>query len=680
MVNFTDLKFYDSQAGLGGDIDTGDALQTATPNNLFINFQRSELIAGAAKHKCFYMKNESAEDMENFKIWISRGTPLDYTVIDMAFDALANPYNGSIGFDGVTDNVDCGNHADLWSKSLTKFSFSIQIYPTASGDGNDRVVLNHGGTLSQSFRVVIDSATAGKIRFEIKDASSVVHTVESTNLDQADWNEITCSYDSSLGSGNIRLYLNGVLEDSDNFTGAINRSTDLELGESINDFKGYVRDFKFWDDQSINDSEAEELYENGDITDSTPAYHLPFAERTGSTAKDAVSKTKTATLSGAFWKTNAQTITDTFTEPDVRNDKWYDANEIPAGTFKLKAGTFVPIWARVTVIADPAAEAFMDDNGIFTIKFDIVSTGTSSGGTTGTGGGTGGSGGSTGGGAGASSFKIAIAGDWGNTGDTTDVINLMKNQDYDLIIGVGDNAYDDSSASSWCSKFNSFKDKMESAFGNHEYEEDGGISPYKNFFGYSKTYNSIRFQNCLILILDSNDDKSGVDLNAQRTWAKAELEKYKNDAKVVWRIAVMHHPWFGTGAKHEENEFDQVQKFHKLFTDYDVNFIYTGHNHHWQRSHQVAYNSANPTDPNIIDSSSPYLRTGNGIIHIVSGTGGHDGPGDLYSNSDDDSFWAYRNKNNSGVHELVSSSSGNTLTGRFRNTENSTFDTFTITA
>jgi hypothetical protein len=221
---------------------------------------------------------------------------------------------------------------------------------------------------------------------------------------------------------------------------------------------------------------------------------------------------------------------------------------------------------------------------------------------------------------------------------------------------------------------------MDSAFGNHEYDE-GPLSTYKNFFGYSSTHRSIRFQNFLILIIDDNDfeDSDAPTLDSERTWAKAELEKYKNDTNVVWRMACMHHPWFGSGGRHDENEGDQVQKFHKLFTDYDVNFVYTGHNHHWIRSHQVAYNSGDPTSPNIVDSSSPYSRTTGGLIYVVSGTGGHDGPDDLYSLSSDSSF-AYRNKSNNGVHELIASDNGLTLTGRFRNIDNDTFDTFVINA
>lgn len=675
MVSFTDLKFYDSTDSLGGSIDTGDPIQTATPNNLFVNFSRSQIISGSTKYKCFYMKNESVEDMENFKIWISAGTPLDYTSIRFGFDAVATPFDGAVGFDGVDDYIDCTNDATLWSKSLTKFSFAVWIYPTAGWDTNDRVVVSHGGGSNQSFRLTIDSNDPGRINFLVKDSGGTIHTAYSDDLELFQWNHVICSYDNTLGSDNVRVYIAGVIGAvTSNFTSAINLSDTLTVSESSNDYKGYMKDFKFWDDQSINTDEAVELYENNELADSTPAYHLQFSERTGTTTKDAVTKTKVATLTGAFWKLSATSIADTFTEPKIYQDTWYQSGDKP-GAFKLKAGLYVPIWVRVVCDPNPDAPDVKSDNGIFTINFDITATGTGSGGTGGTGGGTGGNPPPT-----STDYKIAFAGDWGNTGDTSDVINMMKSQDYDLIVGVGDNAYDDSSASKWCDKFNTFKSKMESAFGNHEWEEDGGISPYKNFFGYSKTYNSIRFQNCLILILDSNDDKSGVDLNAQRTWAKGELEKYKNDTKVVWRIAVMHHPWFGNGAKHEENEFDQVQKFHKLFTDYDVSFVYTGHDHHWIRSHQVSYNSGSPTSPNVVDSSSPYSRSGNGLMEIRTGTGGHDGPDDLYSLSDSASYFAYRNKNNNGVHELIASSGGNTLTGRFRNVDNQTSDTFTITA
>ena len=677
MVSFTDLKLYnDDDDALGGSIDTGNPIQSSTPNNLFSNFTRSQLISGSTKYKCMFIKNDSAETMHDMQLFISSGTPLDNTAIAFAFDEAANPYDGAVGLNGTNDWINCGNHTDLWSRSLTKFAFAIQIYPQASGDGNDRNVVSHGGASSGSFRLIIDSVNPTRARFVIKDSLGVNHTVSTFNLAISEWNEIACSFDSSLLSNNLKIFHNGVLEDTTTWTGSINISDNLELAGSSNDFDGYIRDFKFWFNNAISSDEGEELFETGEIDGDSPSYHLNFSERTGATTTDRVSLTKTASLeNGAFWKLNPLGISNEFEEPRRFNNTWYHAEEKP-DKINLRPGQYFPIWVRVVVEADTNATPFVDDSGIFSVSFDIETTGTGTGGTPGTGGGTGGNPG----GSGTIDYKIAVSGDWGNTSTTTDVLDLIKDQDYDLVLGVGDNAYDDSSASSWCNKFRFLQNKMESAWGNHEYEEDGGLSPYKNFFGYGRSYHYHRFQNCLILILDSNDDKSGVDLDDQRVWARETLEQFKNDTNVVWRIAVMHHPWFGDGSKHTENEFDQVQKFHKLFTDYDVNFVYTGHNHNWQRTHQVSYNSGDPQFPNVVDSSSPYSRSGAGLIYIVSGTGGHDDEGDLYSLPDDEDFFAYRNKSQNGVHELVASNGGKTLTGKFRNIDGGTNDTFTITA
>ena len=45
-----------------------------------------------------------------------------------------------------------------------------------------------------------------------------------------------------------------------------------------------------------------------------------------------------------------------------------------------------------------------------------------------------------------------------------------------------------------------------------------------------------------------------------------------------------------------------------------------------QETYQIGYNASDPIDaPTIVDSSSPYV-SGGGLIHVVSGLGGHDQP------------------------------------------------------
>ena len=275
MVDFRDLKWYDSQNGLGGDIDTGDEIQTSTPNNVFDAVTRAKVLTGETYYKCIYFKNTHAtEAMENFKLWISSATPLDYTSIAFSYDGIANPYNGAVGFDGVDDYIDCGNHSDLWSKALTKFSFKVSFYSTLSGDGNDRNIVSHGGTSNQAFRFYIDPSDASTVKFVIKDSGGTEHTATATNHVHEGWNTYVCSFDNGFGSDQMRIYKGGVQVGQATFTGTINLSANLRLASDSNDFSGYMRDFEFWDNESVNTTEAIELDENGYMEGKPPAYNL----------------------------------------------------------------------------------------------------------------------------------------------------------------------------------------------------------------------------------------------------------------------------------------------------------------------------------------------------------------------------------------------------------------------
>ena len=142
MVDFTDLKVYKSASGgLGGAIDTAAQVILSTSNNFFPTIPRADMVTGKSYYGCAYLKNTHAtESMDDFKIWESGGTPSPYTLLRWGFDPLIN----TVLFDGVDDLIACGDQATLWSQSLTKFSFSVWIFPTAGWDTNDRTLVTHG--------------------------------------------------------------------------------------------------------------------------------------------------------------------------------------------------------------------------------------------------------------------------------------------------------------------------------------------------------------------------------------------------------------------------------------------------------------------------------------------------------------------------------------------------------
>ena len=207
-----------------------------------------------------------------------------------------------IGFDGVNDYIDCGNQAGLWSQSLTKFSFSFWIYPTAGWDNATRRLVGHGAATAQGFNCYIDNATPGKIHFEIRNAANSPIESASTALVLNQWNFITCVYDNSLGSANVKIYVNSVLGGTTgNLTQTINQSVTLLLSDTPTDFKGTMKDFRWWTTKPLSQSEVNNLYANPEVAVTDPDYWLKFMESSGTVTNDFMGGLTATLTNGAFW-------------------------------------------------------------------------------------------------------------------------------------------------------------------------------------------------------------------------------------------------------------------------------------------------------------------------------------------------------------------------------------------
>ncbi len=400
------------------------------------------------------------------------------------------------------------------------------------------------------------------------------------------------------------------------------------------------------------------------------AKNFTFWEYGGSTSSD----TTIDWARGGSGKNGTEpTIADYYTEPS-NGPVWRTTQEqVDCGS--LAPGDIFPIWFRN--IADAGTAYMKGDKGVYKFKVTIPSGGM------GTdpdpsGGGTGGTGGNpvpT-----TIDWKIAVVGDWGTESVTDDVMDMCNS--YDKIISVGDNGYGDTNGWIDLANEHNFKNKLIGfAFGNHE--EDDGYSAYKNWFGVSQAYFMKKFQNVACITIDSNVNND--DGSAQHEAVEGFLNNAVADPSIDWIFATMHHPWFGSESDHGLDNNDIVEAYHSLFTSKKVAFVFTGHNHNWQRSAKCSYNSGDPTDPNIVDVTSPYDNTTSGLIHVVSGTGGHDSAGDLYELKTDldgqvDNPNVFQNDNNNGIYEILASNNGKTLTCRFKAIDGDTFDTITYNA
>jgi len=209
-----------------------------------------------------------------------------------------NPFTNSVEFDGVDDQIDCGNWSDLWSKSLTKFSWSVWVYPTAIGDVT-RDIMRHGNTGGGRFRCDINSGNGNVKWYFRNNADSADAISQASGLVLNKWQHIVGTYDNSLGSANIKVYLNGVLgATTANDTEAKNLSRILTLAEGSTDFKGRMKDFRFWDTRALTQTEIDGILAGNE--NPVPDYWLPLNQGTEKPT-DIMLLREAAFLGGAYW-------------------------------------------------------------------------------------------------------------------------------------------------------------------------------------------------------------------------------------------------------------------------------------------------------------------------------------------------------------------------------------------
>jgi hypothetical protein len=217
--------------------------------------------------------------------------------------------SASVKFDGVNDYIDCTNDATLWSQSLTKFSFSFWAYATTGWDGIARRFVGHGASGAFAFSCYLPTATTGQVIFQIRDSTAFAFVSDFDGFTLNAWHHVACTYDNTLGSANLKIYVDGVFGagNTSPVTEGINSSFSLTLSDSTNDLQGHLRDFRWWTTKTLTQTEITDIYNNSSAAP-TPNYWLKIDEGTGN-CTDVISGTKTGTLTGGpVWKNNAPAI------------------------------------------------------------------------------------------------------------------------------------------------------------------------------------------------------------------------------------------------------------------------------------------------------------------------------------------------------------------------------------
>jgi predicted phosphodiesterase len=183
------------------------------------------------------------------------------------------------------------------------------------------------------------------------------------------------------------------------------------------------------------------------------------------------------------------------------------------------------------------------------------------------------------------SVRFAAIGDMG-TGDTSqyEVAQRMNSArqtlPFEFVIMLGDNIYGGSSPKDYEKKFERpYKPlldagiKFYASLGNHDNPNE---RMYKLFNMNGANYYTFKKGNVRFFVLDSNymDAK-------QLAW----LDKQLQDAGTNdWKICYFHHPLYSSGKTHGSS-IELRSLIEPMFTKYDVDVVFSGHDHVYERVH-----------------------------------------------------------------------------------------------
>ena len=216
-----------------------------------------------------------------------------------------------IRLNNTTDYVDFGNDSSLWSTSLTKFSFAFWVWMDDLGSA-DRIMLAHDttafGGADHTWICYRDSGDLTQIRwYIIGTGANFKIAAFSGSAVAKKWTHIGGTYDNSLGSQNIKIYVGAVLGDrADTLTETINASKPFFMGSPVTSLgqPGYYKDLRFWKTTALTQSQMEKVMNNRPDAP-LPSYWIKMVEMNGNPV-DFITRTKIGTLTnGASWEMGA---------------------------------------------------------------------------------------------------------------------------------------------------------------------------------------------------------------------------------------------------------------------------------------------------------------------------------------------------------------------------------------
>jgi hypothetical protein len=214
-------------------------------------------------------------------------------------------YSGkALDFDGVNDDINV-TPAPIGAESAVSFSGYLK---TTQSFSSVKGIISKGTNGFGDFVIAGRGTDKLGVYFQTNSASGGYH-LSTTSINDGEWYFFTVTWENS--SDNLKIYINGSLENTQTIAGDSVKNTDtkLAIGAFSNDsnyFDGELANVKIFN-TALTAAQVADLYLNPEkivpdgVASSALKLWLPMMEGAGTTAYDGSGNGNHGTISGATW-------------------------------------------------------------------------------------------------------------------------------------------------------------------------------------------------------------------------------------------------------------------------------------------------------------------------------------------------------------------------------------------
>src|SRR5437867_3997261 len=215
-------------------------------------------------------------------------------------------------------------------------------------------------------------------------------------------------------------------------------------------------------------------------------------------------------------------------------------------------------------------------------------------------------------------FNFAAVGDWACGTTAYNTVNNIVSKNTELTLGLGDYSYA-TKADCWFQIMSPIDGQTRIAIGNHEFDAPGLIDQYMTHFNLTKQFYSFDYQNVHILTMSTEIPLDTT--SEQYSFVKNDLASAASNPSINWIVVDFHRAMYlsdgGYGVSYSLRKY-----YHALFDQYNVDLVLNGHQHAYERTFPLKYNSVDRPKPIVTDNNTSSYNDPQEEIFATVGTGG----------------------------------------------------------